>query len=158
MLCTLCESKLESGQIHKHDVDGAVKMAKLAKQNDQINRFSLSACSECMGDSVISLSREDIRAIRQSRILYRMIQNEFPGKIWIVETNCNDRQFLEDLYFPTKILSVNSVWAPGGIEKTKVIVSGKWTAKFPIDTDKTVAIAKQIRNLDIIVEFERGGR
>jgi hypothetical protein len=50
------------------------------------------------------------------------------------------------------------VWVPGGIQKTKVIVSGKWTAKFPIDTNQVVNIVKQVRQLDIVIEFEDGKR
>jgi len=51
-------------------------------------------------------------------------------------------------------LSINAVWAPGGVQKTKAVVSGKWTPKFPIDTEKVVQIVKNARNLDIEIEFE----
>ena len=57
------------------------------------------------------------------------------------------------MFFPTKILAINAVWA-GGIQKTKAIVSGKWTPKFPIDTKKVMEIVKNARNLDIEIEFE----
>ena len=40
------------------------------------------------------------------------------------------------------------------IEKTKAIVSGKWTPKFPIDTKKVIEIVKNVRNLDIDIDFE----
>ena len=93
-------------------------------------------------------------AIRQSRTLYRLLQDQFKGKIWLVEAEENDKKFIEDLFFPTKILSINSVWAPGGIQKTKAVVSGKWTPRFPIDTEKVVQIVKNARNLDIEIEFE----
>jgi transcription antitermination factor NusA-like protein len=92
--------------------------------------------------------------IRQSRVLYRLLQDQFKGKIWLVEADENDKKFIEDLLFPTKILSINSVWAPGGIQKTKAIVSGKWTPRFPIDTNKVIQIVKNARNLDIEIEFE----
>ncbi|MEM4249698.1 MAG: transcription elongation factor NusA, partial [Candidatus Nitrosotenuis sp.] len=82
--------------------------------------------------------------------------SEFSGKIWLVESEANDRKFIEDLFFPTKILSINVVWVPGGIQRTKVIVSGKWTSKFPIDIDRVASIVKELRHLDIIIEFEDG--
>jgi len=43
----------------------------------------------------------------------------------------------------------------GGLQKTKVIVSGKRTPGFPIDTDKVVSISKDIRGIELAVEFER---
>ncbi|MCA9828482.1 MAG: transcription elongation factor NusA, partial [Nitrosopumilus sp.] len=101
-----------------------------------------------------SLAKNDIMKIRQSRTLYRQFQSQFNGKIWLVEADETDKRFIEDLFFPTKILSINAVWAPGGIQKTKAVVSGKWTPRFPIDTQKVIQIVKDARNLDIEIEFE----
>lgn len=158
ILCPQCESKLEKGQLTKADVDASIKIAKLAKTNSEIDKFTLFSCSEISGEYVLYLAKSDIETIRQSRTLYRTLQAEFPGKIWIVESEANDRKFIEDLFFPTKILSINVVWVPGGIQKTKIIVSGKWTTRFPIDITKVAEIVKQIRQLDVVIEFEEGGR
>ena len=91
--------------------------------------------------------------IRQSRTIYRLLQDNFKQKIWLVEADETDKKFIEDLFFPTKILAINVVWSQG-IEKTKAIVSGKWTPKFPIDTKKVIEIVKNVRNLDIDIDFE----
>ena len=90
--------------------------------------------------------------------MYRLLQEQFHGKIWLVEDDKNDKKFIEDLFFPTKILSINSVWVPGGIQKTKAVVSGKWTPRFPIDINKIIQIVKNARNLDIEIEFEEKKR
>jgi transcription antitermination factor NusA-like protein len=155
-LCPQCEAKLENGQLTKADVDASIKIAKLAKTNSEIDKFSLFSCREVAGEFVLYLAKSDIDVIRQSRTLYRTLQSEFSGKIWVVESEANDRKFIEDLFFPTKILSINVVWVPGGIQKTKIIVSGKWTARFPIDITKVANIVKQIRQLDVVIEFEEG--
>ncbi len=42
----------------------------------------------------------------------------------------------------------------GGVQKTKAVISGKWTPRFPIDAGKAVQIVKNARNLDIEMEFE----
>ncbi len=90
--------------------------------------------------------------------MYRVIQDSFSGKVWLVETKENDKKFIEDLLFPTKVLSINSVWAPGGIQKTKAVISGRWTPRFPINIDKVIQIVKNVRNLDIEIEFEEKAR
>ena len=154
VLCPQCEGKVEDGSLTKADVDAAIKIAQLAKENDNIENFTLFSCKEVDGDFVLSLAKNDIMVIRQSRTLYRLLQGQFSGKIWLVEADETDRRFIEDLFFPTKILSINSVWVPGGIQKTKAVVSGKWTPRFPIDTKKVVEIVKSIRDLDIEIEFE----
>ena len=158
LLCMQCENKLQEGKLTQADVDASIKLAKLAKQNSNIDKFTLHSCKEIDGNYVIALSKEDIMTIRQSRTLYRQLQDQFSGKIWLVEAEENDKKFIEDMFFPTKILSINSVWAPGGIQKTKAIVSGKWTPRFPINTETVIQIVKNARNLDIEIEFEHKKR
>ena len=154
VLCPQCEGKVESGELTKADVDASIALAKIGKTANELEDFTLHSCKEFDGNYVLSLAKNDIMAIRQSRTLYRLLQDQFKGKIWLVEAEENDKKFIEDLFFPTKILSINSVWAPGGIQKTKAVVSGKWTPRFPIDTEKVVQIVKDARNLDIEIEFE----
>lgn len=158
VLCPKCESNVESGAISKADVNASIILARLAKTNQIIDQFSLYSCKEFNGNFVLTLAKNDIMIIRQSRVLYRLLQEQFQGKIWLVEDDKSDKKFIEDLFFPTKILSINSVWAPGGVQKTKAVVSGKWTPRFPIDTNKIIQIVKNARNLDIEIEFEEKRR
>ena len=154
VLCPQCEGKISSGVLSQSDADASIILANIAKSNKEIENFSMFSCKEFEGNFVLSLARNDIRVIRQSRTLYRLLQDQFKGKIWLVEAEETDSRFIEDLFFPTKILSINSVWAPGGIQKTKAVISGKWTSRFPIDTKKVIEIVKNARNLDIEIEFE----
>ncbi len=154
VLCPQCEGKVDAGELTQADVDASIILAKIAKSNNEIENFTLHSCKEFEGNFVLSLAKNDIMGIRQSRTIYRLLQDQFKGKIWLVEADETDKKFIEDLFFPTKILSINSVWALGGVQKTKAVVSGKWTPRFPIDTEKVVLIVKNARNLDIEIEFE----
>jgi len=154
VLCPQCEAKIDAGTLSQSDVDASIILAKIAKTNKEIENFTLYSCKEFDGNFILSLDKNDIMIIRQSRTLYRTLQDQFKGKIWLVEADETDKRFIEDLFFPTKILSINSVWAPGGVQKTKAIVSGKWTPRFPIDTESVKEIVKNARNLDIEIEFE----
>ena len=155
ILCPQCESKLDQGKLTKADVDAAIKLVQLSQKIPTLEKFTIGACRESNGSFVLYLSGSDIMVIRQSRELYRILQNEFPGKLWLVQEGAHDKKFIEDLFFPIKILAINQVWAPGGIQKTKVVVSGKRTARFPIDIDKVIAVAKDLRKIELVVEFER---
>ncbi len=154
VLCPQCESKLETGQLTQADVDASMKLAKLAKTIPEIEKFSMNSCRQIGLNHILYLSKHDIETIRKSRTLYRAISGEFSGKVWLVESEASDRKFIEDLFFPAKLLSINAVWSPGGLQKTKVIVSGKWTSRFPIDTEQVAKIVKELRQLDIVIEFE----
>ena len=154
VLCPQCEGKVEDGRLTQADVDASMILANIAKSNKEIENFTLYSCKEVDGNFVLSLAKNDIMRIRQSRTMYRLLQDQFKGKIWLVEADETNERFIEDLFFPTKILSFKSVWVPGDIQKTKAIVAGKWTRRFPIDTEKVVQIVKNARNLDIEIEFE----
>jgi len=153
VLCPQCEAKVDSGVLTKADVEASTILARIAKTTKEIENFSLYSCKEFEGNFILSLAKNDIMIIRQSRTIYRLLQDNFKQKIWLVEADETDKKFIEDLFFPTKILAINVVWSKG-IEKTKAIVSGKWTPKFPIDTKKVIEIVKNVRNLDIDIDFE----
>ena len=103
VLCPQCERKVESGSLTNADVDASIKLAQLAKSNQDIDGFTLFSCKDIDGNFVLSLAKNDIMTIRQSRTLYRLLQEQFSGKIWLVEADENDKKFIEDLFFPTKI-------------------------------------------------------
>ena len=154
VLCPQCEGKVDAGELTQADVDASIILAKIGKSDKRVENFTLFSCKEFEGNFVLSLAKNDIMRIRQSRTMYRLLQDQFKSKIWLVEADETDQKFIEDLFFPTKILSINSVWATGGVQRTKAVVSGKWTSRFPIDTEKVVQIVKNARNLDIEIEFE----
>lgn len=155
ILCPQCESKLDSGKLSKADVDASIKLVQLSQKIPQIEKFTLNSCQESNGNFVLCLNSTDIMTIRQSRELYGILQGEFPGKMWLVEDGADDKKFIEDMFFPIKTLAINHVWAPGNVRKTKVIVSGKKTSRFPIDVDKVIAISQHLRKIELVVEFER---
>ena len=155
ILCPQCESKLDQGMLTKADVDASIKLVKLSQKIPQIEKFTLNSCRESNGDFVIYLASQDIMTIRQSRELYRILQGEFSGKIWLVHQDSDDKKFIEDVFFPIKILAINQVWGLGGLRKTKVIVSGRKTAKFPLDVNQVIAIVYDLRKIELVVEFER---
>jgi transcription antitermination factor NusA-like protein len=155
ILCPQCESKLEQGKLTKEDVEASMKLIKLSQKIHSLEKFTLNSCQESRGDYVLYLGSQDIMTIRQSRELYRIIQGEFTGKIWLVHQDSDEKKFIEDVFFPIKILAINQLWAPGGIKKTKVIVSGRKTPRFPIDVEKVIALAHDLRKIELVVEFER---
>ena len=155
ILCPQCESKLDQGTLTKADVEASIKLVQLSQKIPQIEKFTLNSCQESAGNYVLYLSSSDIMTVRQSRELYRILQGEFPGKIWLVQQGSDDKKFIEDLFFPIKILAINKVWVPGGLSKTKVIVSGRKSPRFPIDVDKIIAITNHLRKIELVVEFER---
>ncbi len=99
VLCPQCEGKVDSGVLTKADVDASLTLAKIAKTTKEIENFSLYSCNEFEENFILSLAKNDIMVIRQSRTLYRLLQDNFKQKIWLVEADQTDKKFIEDLFF-----------------------------------------------------------
>jgi transcription antitermination factor NusA-like protein len=156
ILCTKCETKLRSGQLTDADIEGAIKITKLAQTNQDINKFTMSSASKVDDDFVIALSGSDISTIRSNSALSKKFEDEFQSKVWFVEAQATDKRFIENLFFPTKVLAVNIVWLPDGSKLTEAIISApdKIEPQQHPNIEKIKQIAKKIRNIELLVEFE----
>lgn len=152
MLCRTCEAKLKSGSITQDDIDAAKKLINLADRNQEINKFTLVRGTRVNGDFVLVLRGQDVSVLRGNQELTNKIEKEMGEKVWFVETEASDRRFIESLFHPVKVLSVNFFWLPGANKLTKVVVAddGK---NAQLNLEKVQKIAKAVRNIELLIEF-----
>jgi transcription antitermination factor NusA-like protein len=154
ILCTKCETRLRLGHLTHADVDGAIKITKLAERNQDINKFTMTGASRVGKDFILALRGSDISAIRANSILSKKFEDEFQSKVWFVEAEATERRFIENLFFPAKVRAVNMIWLPDGSKLTKVIISTTNKFESQSNIEKIKQIAKEIRNIELLVEFE----
>ena len=153
MLCSKCEAKLNSGEITQDDVDVAIKLVRMADRNSKINKFTLVRGSKVNGDFVLVLRSPDVSVLRSNSELASEIEKELGEKVWFVETEASDRRFIENLFEPFKVLSVNFFWLPDSNKLTRVIIAED--SKAPaVNIEKVQKIAKAVRNIELLVEFK----
>ncbi|MFL6475816.1 MAG: transcription elongation factor NusA [Nitrososphaera sp.] len=157
VLCRTCEAKLMSGSISQDDVDASIKLIRLADRNQEINKFTLVRGTRVNGDFILVLRGHDISAIRSDVELANKIEKEMGQKVWFVETEASDRRFIESLFHPMKVLSVNFFWLPESNKLTKVIIAGE-AESAEIDLEKIQRIAKAVRNIELLVEFKNSSK
>ena len=152
MLCRTCEAKLKSGSITQDDIDAAKKLINLADRNQEINKFTLVRGTRVNGDFVLVLRGQDVSVLRGNQELTNKIEKEMGEKVWFVETEASDRRFIESLFHPIKVLSVNFFWLPEANKLTKVVVAddGK---NAELKLEKVQKIAKAVRNIELLIEF-----
>ncbi len=150
VLCSKCEIKLQTGGITQDDVDASTRLTRLAERNQDVNKFTLVHGVRVDGDFVLVLRSSDVIAVRGNESLASRIEGEFGQKVWFVESEASDRRFIENLFHPAKVLSVNLFWLPDGNKLTKVIVAGKPL----VNIEKIQKIAKAVRSIELLVEFE----
>lgn len=155
ILCNLCENKLQSGQITQSDVDSSIILSKLAQKNPLINKISLISAKEIGKEQVLLLKASDVRIIRASENLTEIINKGFGKVVWIIEADSNDRRFLENLFHPLHLESVNFVWLPDGSKLTRIVIEKSAFNK--VDKNKLETIKKismAVRQIDLIIETE----
>ena len=153
VLCSKCETKLSNGQISKDDVKASIILSRLAEKNPDINKFTLLRAAFLDNDVVLVLRPSDVAIARNVEGLSRKIEDELNGRVWFLESESSDRGFVETLLYPSRVLTVNLFWLPDGSKLTKVIVAGT-AEKTKINVQKVSKIAKAVRNMDLMLEFE----
>jgi transcription antitermination factor NusA-like protein len=154
ILCSKCEAKLDSGIITQDDIDASVKLSRLADQSSEVNKFTLVHGLRVDGEFILVLRGADTNVLRTNQGLADRIEAEFRQKIWFVESEASDRRFMESLFHPVKVLSVNLFWLPDGNKLTRVIAAGT-PEKRRVNIEKVQKIAKVVRNIELLVEFEQ---
>ncbi|MGQ9468416.1 MAG: transcription elongation factor NusA [Nitrososphaerales archaeon] len=155
ILCPKCEAKLRGGHITKADVEASFQLTKLAEKLPELNKITLIRAFDINGEYVLVLKAGDLVLLRREPQTTKKIESGLQRKVWFIEGEASDRKMLEDLFYPIKIVTVNMVWLPDGSKLTKAIIPGKKTEKFPLDIEQVKRVAKEVRGIDILVEFER---
>ncbi|MGB6528653.1 MAG: hypothetical protein WBF33_11140 [Candidatus Nitrosopolaris sp.] len=69
--CTKCETKLRLGQLTDADVDGAIKIAKLAEGSQDVNNFTMIGALKVGDDFILTLRSSDINILRTNASILR---------------------------------------------------------------------------------------
>ena len=95
-----------------------------------------------------------MRKIRSNTKLFDLILKTFKKSVWIVESDSNDRRFLENLFYPIGIDNVNFIWLPDGHKLTRVVVDKKINDIKEKTADAIKKISLSLRKIDLIIETQ----
>jgi transcription antitermination factor NusA-like protein len=155
MLCGNCESRLAKGEITQADVEASKAVAQLSDRVLELGKATLKRAFEAKGSYVLEFEKSDLPALRSNPLLVEELENALKGRVWVVGSGGNERKFLEDVFYPARVLTVNTVYLPDGEKKTKVIVPARRSERRIGDFDKLREAVKSARGIDLLVETER---
>jgi transcription antitermination factor NusA-like protein len=93
------------------------------------------------------------RLLGYSGKIMRALSDETHKSVRILEHGVDDRKFLEDLFMPLSILTINTIWLPDGTTETRVILRKRRSAPIPFDAKALKEIAHKVRKMSLRVEF-----
>jgi transcription antitermination factor NusA-like protein len=85
--------------------------------------------------------------------IIRALGEETGRNIRVLEHGGNERKFLEDLFAPLSIMTINTIWLPDGSTETRAILRRRRSLQLPFDVKALKEIALKVRNITLRVEF-----
>jgi len=144
---------LKNGELSNVDVECSIKLIKLSHKNQDIDKLNLIGSQKIDEDYVLILKDSNVSHINSNDKLLSSVEEEFKGKVWFVEANSSIRRFLENLFFPIRILKTNMIWLPDGNQVTQVTIESKDYEKFISIIEKIKKIVNAIRKIELVVEI-----
>ncbi len=81
------------------------------------------------------------------------LTEETGRSVRVLEHGVAERKFLEDLFAPLSIVTINTIWLPDGSTETRAILRKRRGSPPPFDVKALKEIASKVRDMTLRVEF-----
>jgi transcription antitermination factor NusA-like protein len=156
ILCRRCEEKVQKGLVTDLDLKVIKRLVELEKDNPLVQDVTYHRSVQTDEMMVVLVDKKDLpRLLGGGAKVVKELSETFGKRVKLISFGGDDRGFLEDLFSPLSILTINTVWIPDGSTETKVILTGRRPRKMPVDLDMVQNIAKELKGMALRVQFER---
>ncbi|MGA9388751.1 MAG: hypothetical protein WBV70_08015 [Candidatus Bathyarchaeia archaeon] len=154
ILCQKCSARLKSGEISEQDLKIARLLLSLEEKYPPLQNVYFHRAVEVGKTLAIIVGSGDVpRLLGYGGRIIKALGEETGKNIRILEDGVDDRKFLEDLFAPLSIVTINTIWLPDGSTETRAILRKRLGTQPPFDVKALKEIAQKIRNLSLRVEF-----
>jgi len=154
MLCQKCSTKVKDGEISKLDLKIARLLLSLEEKYPSLQNISFFKAFDVGRTLAIVVGHGDVpRLLGYGGKIVKTISEKSGKSIRILEQGVDDRKFLEDLFMPLNILTINTIWLPDGTTETRVILKRKRGMQLPFDLKAIKEIAEKVRKIALRIEF-----
>jgi len=154
MLCQKCLGKLESGEVSELDLKIARSLLSLEEKYPSLQNVYFHGAVYAGKTLAIVVGLGDVpRLLGFGGKIIKVLGEETGKSIRVLEYGVDDRKFLEDLFAPLSILTINTIWLPDGTTETRVILRKRRGSQPPFDVKALKEIASKVRNMTLRVEF-----
>ena len=154
MLCQKCAAKVKAGDISDLDLRVARLLLSLEEKYPSLQNVCFYKAVDVNRTVAVLVGRGDVpRILGYGGKIVKAISDETGKSVRVLEQGVDDRKFLEDLFIPLNILTINTIWLPDGTTETRVILRRKRGGQLPFDLKAIKEIAQNIRKMSLRVEF-----
>jgi len=154
ILCPKCQAKLRLGEISKTDIEIGRLLMSLEKEHPPLQALYFHKAVETDGVLALIVGKGDVaKLLGQGTKILRTIGEKTGKSIRVLEFGADDRKFLEDLFAPLNIITINTIWLPDGSQETRVILRKRGRRPLPFNVEAIKQIAQKVRGITLRVEF-----
>jgi transcription antitermination factor NusA-like protein len=154
ILCQKCSARLESGEISELDLKIARLLLSLEEKYPPLQNVYFHRAVEAGKTLAIIVGCGDVhRLLGYGGRIIKALNEETGKNIRVLEDGVDERKFLEDLFAPLSIMTINTIWLPDGSTETRAILRKRRGAQPPFDVKALKEIAQTIRSMTLRVEF-----
>jgi len=154
ILCQKCSAKVKSGEISQIDLKIARLLLSLEEKYPSLQNVCFYKAIEVEKTLAVIVGHGDMpRLLGYSGKIIKALSDETGKNVRVLEYGVDDRKFLEDLFIPFSILTINTIWLPDGTTETRVILKRKRGAQLPFDLKALKEIASKVRKMSLRVEI-----
>lgn len=154
MLCQKCSAKVKAGEISELDLKIARLLLSLEEKYPSLQNVCFYKAVGVEKTLAIIVGHGDVpRLLGYGGKIIKALGEESGKSVRILEYGVDDRKFLEDLFIPFSILTINTIWLPDGTTETRVILKKRRGSQVPFDSKALIEIARKVRKMSLRVEF-----
>jgi len=153
ILCPKCQAKLRLGEISKTDLEIGRLLLSLESMYPPLQEVFFHKAVET--DKVLALivGKGDVaRLLSYGGKILKTIGEKTGKTVRVLEHGVDNRKFLEDLFAPLNIVTINTIWLPDGSQETRVILRRRGRRPH-LNLDALKQLAQKVRGMTLRVEF-----
>jgi transcription antitermination factor NusA-like protein len=154
ILCSKCQGKLTSGKVSEVDFKIARSLLSLEEQYPSLQDVRFHKAVESDRVIAILVNKGDVsRLLSHGGKIVKALGEKTGKTIRVLEYGVTERKFLEDLFIPLSILTINTIWLPDGTTETRVILKRGGRKRLPLNVKSSRDIAQKLRGMTLRVEY-----
>ena len=154
ILCQKCLAKVKAGEISELDLRIARLLLSLEEKYPSLQNVCFYKAFDVNKTLAIIVGHGDMpRLLGYGGKIIKALGEETGKSVRVLEHGVDDRKFLEDLFTPLSILTINTIWLPDGTTETRVILKKRRRFQVPFDSKALKEIACKVRKMSLRVEF-----
>ncbi len=146
---------MATGEVTDTDMKVARILLSLEEKHAPLQKIDFYKAYEAENVLALVVGRGDSKQFQaDGGKIVRDLAEKTGRRIRVFENRGDARAFLEELFAPVTITTINKIWLPDGSQETRVVLPGH-SRRLPLKSEVIKDLAKEIRGITLRIAFER---